>query len=37
LLREKYAQYESMALDGMPVVKVIVERAVVWGNLPATG
>jgi PPOX class probable F420-dependent enzyme len=33
LLRAKYAQYAAMELDAMPVIKVAIERAVVWGDL----
>ena len=29
-LREKYAQYESVSLEGRPVVRVDVERGVEW-------
>jgi len=32
LLREKYAQYESVSLDGRPVVRVTVERGVEWSS-----
>ena len=32
-LRERYAQYRSMALEGRPVVRVTVERATSWGDL----
>lgn len=30
LLREKYAQYEKLPLEGRPVVRVAVERGVEW-------
>jgi PPOX class probable F420-dependent enzyme len=30
LLREKYAQYETLSLEGRPVVRVAVERSVEW-------
>lgn len=29
-LREKYAQYEAVSLEGRPVVRVAVERSVEW-------
>jgi PPOX class probable F420-dependent enzyme len=32
LLREKYAQYERVSLDGRPVVRVAVERGVEWSS-----
>lgn len=32
LLRAKYRQYASMSLDGMPVLRVAVERAIAWGR-----
>jgi len=31
-LRAKYPQYAAMALDEMPVLRIAVERAVVWGR-----
>jgi PPOX class probable F420-dependent enzyme len=35
-LAEKYAQYQSGGLDGRPVVRVVIERAVQWsGALPS--
>ena len=33
LLQAKYPQYETMALADEPVIKVEVERAVVWGKI----
>jgi PPOX class probable F420-dependent enzyme len=33
-LREKYAQYQTLSLDGRPVVRVAIERASEWS---ATG
>ena len=33
VLREKYLQYQSMALEGRPVISISVERASSWGNL----
>ena len=30
LLREKYAQYEKLPLDGRPVVRVTIERVTEW-------
>jgi PPOX class probable F420-dependent enzyme len=32
LLREKYAQYEALSLDGCPVVRVEIERASEWSS-----
>jgi hypothetical protein len=32
-LRERYAQYRSMALEGRPVITVTVERVSSWGEL----
>ena len=32
LLREKYAQYESLPLEGRPVVRVEIERAAEWSS-----
>ena len=32
-LRERYAQYRLMALEGRPVISVTVERASSWGAL----
>jgi PPOX class probable F420-dependent enzyme len=31
-LREKYAQYEAVSLEGRPVVRVAVERSVEWAS-----
>ena len=33
LLRERYAQYGAMALDGAEVIAITAERAVGWGAL----
>jgi PPOX class probable F420-dependent enzyme len=33
LLRERYAQYVAMALEGAPVIAITVERVVGWGSL----
>ena len=33
-LVKKYAQYERGALDGRPVVRVVIERAVQWSGSP---
>jgi PPOX class probable F420-dependent enzyme len=30
LLRSKYAQYSAMALEGLPLIELAVERAVSW-------
>ncbi|HKY50728.1 MAG TPA: TIGR03668 family PPOX class F420-dependent oxidoreductase [Candidatus Limnocylindria bacterium] len=30
LLRDKYAQYERLSLEGRPVIRVDIERAVEW-------
>jgi len=32
LLREKYAQYETLSLDGRPIVRVEIERAAEWSS-----
>jgi PPOX class probable F420-dependent enzyme len=32
LLREKYAQYETLSLDGRPIVRVEIERASEWSS-----
>lgn len=33
LLRARYPQYRGMALEGLPVIAVRIERATSWGNL----
>ena len=33
MLRERYPQYRRMALEGLPVIAVRVERVVSWGDL----
>lgn len=33
LLRERYPQYRSMALEGRPVIAIQVERVTAWGDL----
>ena len=33
VLRDRYAQYRSMALEGRPVIRVTVERVSSWGDL----
>ena len=33
LLRSRYRQYRGMALDGLPVIALRIERATSWGNL----
>lgn len=33
LLRERYPQYEAMALDGLPVLVVRVQQVTSWGDL----
>ena len=33
LLRERYMQYRTMALEGLPVLALRIERATGWGNL----
>jgi PPOX class probable F420-dependent enzyme len=33
LLRERYAQYRTMHLDGLPVIALRVAQATSWGNL----
>jgi PPOX class probable F420-dependent enzyme len=32
LLREKYAQYETLTLEGRPIVRVEVERQAEWSS-----
>jgi len=32
-LRERYAQYRAMALEGLPVIAIRVARAAAWGEL----
>jgi PPOX class probable F420-dependent enzyme len=32
LLREKYAQYETLTLDGRPIVRVAIERGTEWSS-----
>ena len=33
LLRERYAQYRTMALEARPVIAITVQRATSWGDL----
>lgn len=33
LLRERYPQYRTMALEGLPVIAIRIERVTGWGNL----
>jgi PPOX class probable F420-dependent enzyme len=33
LLRARYSQYRAMALDGLPVIAVRIERVASWGDL----
>ena len=33
LLREKYSQYREMDLEGRPVIQMVPQRVVSWGNL----
>jgi len=33
LLRSRYPQYRGMALDGLPVIAVRIERVTSWGDL----
>ena len=35
LLGSKYPQYGALPLEGRPVIKITVERAVTWGRLDA--
>jgi PPOX class probable F420-dependent enzyme len=35
LLRERYAQYQSMRLDGLPVIAIHIDRLASWGDLSA--
>jgi PPOX class probable F420-dependent enzyme len=35
LLRERYAQYRSMRLDGLPVIAIHIDRLASWGDLSA--
>ena len=37
LLRERYPQYETMALEARPVIAITIERAVGWGYLRSSG
>lgn len=32
-LREKYPQYRAMALEDLPLIRVVVERVSSWGDL----
>ena len=32
LLREKYAQYQTLPLEGRPIVRVEIERATEWSS-----
>ena len=34
LLRKKYPQYAGMELEGRPVIRARIYRAVAWGKLP---
>ena len=34
MLREKYAQYETLSLEGRPIVRVAVERSAEWSSSP---
>ena len=36
LLRQKYAQYDQMAIGDRPVIRVQTTRVVAWGNPPET-
>ncbi len=36
LLREKYAQYETLPLDGRPIVRVEIERGTEWSSATAS-
>ena len=33
LLRARYAQYQAMQLDALPVIAIRIERVASWGNL----
>ena len=33
LLRERYPQYRGMAIEGLPVIAIRIERATSWGDL----
>jgi PPOX class probable F420-dependent enzyme len=35
LLRNRYPQYRTMQLAGLPVIALRIERATSWGNLAA--
>jgi PPOX class probable F420-dependent enzyme len=35
LLRQRYPQYQGMALDDLPVIAMRIERVTSWGNLSA--
>ena len=34
LLREKYPQYSTMALEDLPVIAMRIKRVLSWGDLP---
>jgi PPOX class probable F420-dependent enzyme len=33
MLRSRYRQYQGMALDGLPVIAIRIQRVTSWGNL----
>jgi PPOX class probable F420-dependent enzyme len=35
LLRQRYPQYQGMALNDLPVIAIRIERVTSWGNLSA--
>ncbi len=37
LLERKYAQYGELPLEGRPVIKIVIERAVAWGATEVAG
>ena len=37
LLRQRYAQYQTMQLARLPVIALRIERATSWGNLSQRG
>jgi PPOX class probable F420-dependent enzyme len=34
MLRKKYAQYETLSLEGRPIVRVAIERSAEWSSAP---
>ncbi len=36
LLRGKYSQYQTMAIEGLPVIAMRIERVLAWGDMALT-